>query len=91
MEVWKIFGAPWCKTCQSVLEVVRRVSSDLPVEVEYIDVNQGKGRLEGWRYHVMSLPTLVIVEDDVPVCSTMGTAIVDRARERREELGYGPE
>ena len=90
METWKVFGAPWCKYCSPVLEAAKRISKDLPVELEYFDVSdEGNGRHEGWKYHVMSLPMWVIMEDDVPIRSASGTAIIDRMRERREELERG--
>jgi thioredoxin len=62
------FWAPWCKPCKAlepVLEVLSR-------RIEIVRVNADEDPDTTARYHVLSLPTVVLVVDGEPRSSVVG-------------------
>lgn len=87
METWKLFSAPWCAACPATAAAIRELCEDFPsVELQEFDVSTPAGAAEARRYHVMGLPTRVVLVDDVPVQMVSGSSIVNAARQRKEKI-----
>jgi thioredoxin 1 len=56
------FTASWCGPCQMLAKTLEEVNSKLPIEVIDIDVHSELAI----EFGIRSVPTLVIVEDNVP-------------------------
>lgn len=62
------FTASWCAPCKVMAEILEHVETTLPIEVVDIDVHT-EIAIE---YGVRSVPTLVMVEDNVVLKTSIG-------------------
>ena len=62
------FTASWCAPCKVMAEILEHVETTLPIEVVDIDVHTEIGI----EYGVRSVPTLVMVEDNVVLKTSIG-------------------
>jgi len=62
------FTASWCKTCEALKDILTYVETTVPIEVVDIDENS-EIAIE---YGVRSVPTMVMVEDNVVLKSIVG-------------------
>jgi thioredoxin 1 len=62
------FTASWCKPCEALKEILTFVETTVPIEVVDIDENS-EIAIE---YGVRSVPTMVMVEDNVVLKSIVG-------------------
>jgi thioredoxin 1 len=62
------FTASWCKPCEALTEILSHVETTVPIEVVDIDENS-EIAIE---YGVRSVPTMVMVEDNVVLKSIVG-------------------
>lgn len=62
------FTASWCGPCKSLAKTLEEVNSGVPIEVIDIDVNPELAMDFG----VRSVPTLVMLEENVEVKRTVG-------------------
>ena len=62
------FTASWCAPCKVMAEILEHVETTLPIEVVDIDVHT-EIAIE---YGVRSVPTLVMVEDNVVLKTSTG-------------------
>jgi len=62
------FTASWCAPCKVMAEILEHVETTLPIEVVDIDVH-AEIAIE---YGVRSVPTLVMVEDNVVLKTSIG-------------------
>ncbi len=56
------FTASWCGPCKMLAKTLEEVNSKLPIEVVDIDVHPEVAA----EFGIRSVPTLVIVEDNIP-------------------------
>ena len=56
------FTASWCEPCKMLAKTLEEVDSKLPIEVVDIDVHPEIAA----EFGIRSVPTLVIVEDNIP-------------------------
>jgi thioredoxin 1 len=56
------FTASWCGPCKMLAKTLEEVDSKLPIEVVDIDVHPEVAA----EFGIRSVPTLVIVEDNIP-------------------------
>jgi thioredoxin 1 len=56
------FTASWCGPCKMLAKTLEEVDSKLPIEVVDIDVHPEIAA----EFGIRSVPTLVIVEDNIP-------------------------
>lgn len=62
------FTASWCQPCKQLAMNLEGATIDLPIEVIDIDDNQELSV----KYQVRSVPTLVMIDDDVEVKRSVG-------------------
>jgi len=62
------FTASWCQPCKLLAEILEHVETKLPIEVIDIDVHTEIAA----EYGVRSVPTLVMVEDNVVLKTSIG-------------------
>jgi thioredoxin 1 len=62
------FTASWCKPCEALKEILTFVETTVPIEVVDIDENS-EIAIE---YGVRSVPTMVMVEDNVVLKTSVG-------------------
>lgn len=70
---YKFFKAPWCKPCSPVLEQVARITQEDQLEI--LNVAEETGRREAVRFHVLSLPALIVLEGETPLRMMAGSMI----------------
>ena len=71
------FTASWCKPCKSLAENLERADLPLPIEVVDIDVNEELAN----QYNVRSVPTLVLLKNDIEVKRSVGSKTVNQLKE----------
>lgn len=64
------FTAPWCKACVNLEPHIAKVKSAVPIEK--VDASADPEMVE--KYGVISLPTLVFLENDKEVDRTVGVS-----------------
>jgi thioredoxin 1 len=57
------FTASWCGPCKSMAQILENINTNVPIEVIDIDVHSEVAA----EYGIRSVPTLVMVEDNVEV------------------------
>lgn len=57
------FTASWCGPCKQLSSILRRVITEVPIEVVDIDENMDLAK----QFGIRGVPTMVMVEDDVEV------------------------
>jgi thioredoxin 1 len=62
------FTASWCKPCEALKDILTYVETTVPIEVVDIDENS-EIAIE---YGVRSVPTMVMIEDNVVLKSIVG-------------------
>ena len=71
------FFANWCGPCKMLAPAVHALAEDRPaLKVFQVDVDEAPELAA--RFHVMSIPTLVLMKDGKPVRTSVG--LVSRAR-----------
>ena len=60
------FGAEWCNSCKQLSKTLQ----ELNIDYEEIDVENNDDLVEA--YHIQSLPTLLILEDDKELTRLIG-------------------
>lgn len=66
----KEFHAAWCGPCKAMKPILEEVEKELGVTIEKIDIETEKG--VNVKYGIMSIPTLIILEDDEEVDRATG-------------------
>ena len=60
------FGAQWCAPCRQQDNILK----ELNIEVEHIDIDDNDEMVE--QYHIMSIPTIVILINDKEINRIVG-------------------
>jgi thioredoxin 1 len=68
------FTAPWCQPCQTLGPIMDKVSNQLPVEKINIDYESSRARSA----NVMSVPTVILVENGQEVRRFVGVRSYDQ-------------
>lgn len=71
------FGASWCGPCRKQEAALKGVK--LPVEVKSVDVEEEPELSQ--KYHVRSVPTLLLVVDDVVKWQANGFTEIDKIQD----------
>ena len=65
------FFATWCAPCSMIAPIVEKVSGDYP-QVEFYKVDIDENMELADEYHVMSIPTLLLLKDGQPAGEIVG-------------------
>ena len=68
------FSSKWCKPCKLMKPLVDSVVFKMNIDVVEVDVESQPDVAQ--KYHVMSLPTIILFENDKPVASHVGSMTV---------------
>lgn len=68
------FTGDHCKTCDAVK---KKLSEKIPkVKITYVNVSNREDARVAAKYHIMSLPTVLLVEDTIPIKTFVGSTII---------------
>ncbi|MFD8500425.1 thioredoxin [Amycolatopsis sp. NPDC059657] len=65
------FWAQWCPPCHMIAPVLKEIASERP-DLTVRKINTDENPLQARNYQVMSLPTLILFRDGVPVRTIVG-------------------
>jgi len=71
------FTAPWCVPCQSFSPVMDKISATIPVEKVNIDYEADRAKAA----NVLSIPTVVLVENGQEVKRSIGAKTYEQMLE----------
>ena len=66
------FWAPWCGPCRLLSPVIDQLAAEYEGRVKVAKINVDQNPMTQGRYRVMSIPTLIIFENGVPVQTVSG-------------------
>lgn len=66
------FYAEWCEPCKWLDEILKEVAENLPEGVGILKIDVDKELVIASRYHVKSVPTLVLFKKGIPVWRMAG-------------------
>lgn len=58
------FGADWCASCKALWPVVEKEAPEKGYELKFMDMDTEEGVDMAEKFGVMSLPTLVVVDEN---------------------------
>ena len=77
MRKFLYFSAPWCGPCKMFSPVMEDISETMTVEKINVDENQDLAS----KYNVRSVPTVILLENDVEIWKTVGVTSKDKLTE----------
>ena len=76
------FWADWCGPCKTMEPMLQEMSELMGSRVRFVKVNVDEARQLASRYHVQSVPTLLVFQEGRPVDTITGVppkmALIDR-------------
>ncbi len=75
------FYADWCGPCKVMKPIFEKVSPDYTGRVEFTAVDVEENTEMGSKFGIMSIPTFVILKDDVEIARRMGAMPEQALRE----------
>ena len=75
------FTASWCQPCKAMAKVLEDIDTNLPIEVIDID-EQSELAVD---YGIRSVPTLVMVDENIEVRRMVGLATKEKLKNWMEE------
>jgi thioredoxin 1 len=75
------FWATWCKPCQMVAPILEELTSEYSgkLTIAKLDVDQNQQTAQ--KYHVMSIPTMIIFKQGKPVANIVGFKPKDKLKQ----------
>ncbi|QYR22040.1 thioredoxin family protein [Paenibacillus sp. sptzw28] len=66
------FGAPWCPPCKALVPILDQLDRDNGERISILEVNCDESPALAGKYGVMSLPTIILFHNGVPVEKIVG-------------------
>jgi thioredoxin len=80
------FWAPWCGPCRQIAPVVDKLSEEYKGKLKFCKVNVDENHDTASKYHVMSIPTLILFKKGQLVEQTVGGVSEKTLRSKLQEL-----
>lgn len=65
------FGAEWCQPCKMLKPIIEKLEQEMP-EVEFVDIDIDTEQELSTKYHIRSIPTLILFKDGEPTDQLTG-------------------
>lgn len=75
------FWAEWCGPCQMMLPVLEDFSNKMDGKMTVAKVNVDENPEIAWQFRVMSIPTLIVFKDWIPVETMVWVQQIDKLNE----------
>lgn len=72
------FWAQWCGPCRMISPIVDEIAEELKGQLKVVKVNVDEAQDLAGRFHIMSIPTLLIFKDGKPVEQIVGAMSKDQ-------------
>jgi thioredoxin 1 len=66
------FTAPWCAPCKPLLQILDELDAEYDGAVEILKLNVDESPASAAEFGVMSMPTVILFKDGVPVEKLVG-------------------
>jgi len=66
------FWAPWCAPCLMIAPVIEKIAGTYQAKLKVVKVNVDENPRLSASYQILSIPTLIIFKNGLPVDSTVG-------------------
>lgn len=76
------FWAEWCGPCKVIAPVVKEIAEEMSGSLKVAKVNVDDAQELAGRYHIMSIPTLILFKDGEPVEQIVGAVGKDQIVEK---------
>jgi thioredoxin 1 len=75
------FWATWCRPCQMIAPILEELTSEYngKLTIAKLDVDQNQQTAQ--KYHVMSIPTMIIFKQGKPVANIIGFKPKDKLKQ----------
>ena len=80
------FWAPWCGPCKQIAPVVDKLSEEYKGKLKFCKVNVDENHDTASKYHVMSIPTLILFKKGQLVEQTVGGVSEKTLRSKIQEV-----
>jgi thioredoxin 1 len=74
------FWAPWCAPCREIAPLTEILAAELQGKVSFAKVNVDDFTPLSEQYEVLSMPTLLVFKDGLPVDRIVGAMPIDKLR-----------
>jgi thioredoxin 1 len=74
------FWAPWCAPCREIAPITATLAAELKGKIAFAKLNVDDFTPLSEQYEVVSMPTLVIFKDGLPVDRIVGSLPIDKLR-----------
>jgi len=80
------FWATWCRPCQMVAPILEELTQDYAgkLTIAKLDVDQNQQTAQ--KYHVMSIPTMIIFKEGKPIANIVGFKPKDQLKKELDSV-----
>ena len=75
------FWAPWCGPCRLIAPVIEQLAKEMKGKVVFAKLNTDENPKTAMRFHVMSIPTLILFKNGKMVDRNVGALPPDMLRD----------
>jgi thioredoxin 1 len=75
------FWATWCKPCLMVAPILEELTQDYGAKLTIVKLDVDQNQQTAQKYHVMSIPTMIIFKQGKPVANIVGFKPKDKLKQ----------
>jgi len=79
------FWAPWCKPCVALSHVLETLAKEY-LHINFAKLNVAESSVIATRYHITSLPTLVLFQSGGPILQIVGNCSTSKIKQALEDI-----